>query len=98
MSAKTYSTDLAAKVGSILRDETDDLLEGAANGPLGDLTSEQLDARDWGVAYGVAIGIARGEDPYESFSSVIAVPAKPRPRRTQRGRACRHDRHDDGRP
>ena len=32
----------------------------------------ERDIRDWGVVMGVAYGIARGEDPYESRDSVLA--------------------------
>ncbi len=36
----------------------------------GALTSFELDCRDWGIAYGLAHGIARGEDPFETNTSV----------------------------
>ena len=29
-----------------------------------------MDLRDWGMTFGLAYGIARGEDPYESNESV----------------------------
>ncbi len=29
------------------------------------LTSFELECRDWGLAFGIAYGIARGEDPFE---------------------------------
>lgn len=35
-----------------------------------DLSAFELDLRDWSVLFGLAYGIARGEDPYESNSSV----------------------------
>jgi hypothetical protein len=34
------------------------------------LTDFELDCRDWGFVFGVAYGIARGEEPYESDNSV----------------------------
>jgi hypothetical protein len=39
----------------------------AAGGQLGQF---EMDCRDWRMAFGVAYGIARGEDPYESQVSV----------------------------
>jgi len=34
------------------------------------LSQFELDCRDWGLAVGIAYGIARGEDPYEAEKSV----------------------------
>lgn len=34
------------------------------------LTSFELDCRDWGLAFGIAYGIARNEDPFELEESV----------------------------
>jgi hypothetical protein len=34
------------------------------------LSGDELDIRDWGMIYGLAFGIARGEDAYEAVSSV----------------------------
>jgi hypothetical protein len=34
------------------------------------LTAFETDCRDWGFTFGVAYGIARGEDPYESDDRV----------------------------
>jgi len=34
------------------------------------LTQFEMDCRDWGFTFGVAYGIARGEEPYESDDSV----------------------------
>jgi hypothetical protein len=34
------------------------------------MKAEDLDLRDWGFYYGVAYGIARGENPYETNGSV----------------------------
>jgi hypothetical protein len=34
------------------------------------LTAFEADCRDWGFTFGVAYGIARGEDPYESDDRV----------------------------
>jgi hypothetical protein len=34
------------------------------------LTAFEADCRDWGFTFGVAYGIARGEDPYESEDRV----------------------------
>ena len=34
------------------------------------LTDFEMDCRDWGFVFGVAYGIARGEEPYESDSMV----------------------------
>ena len=36
----------------------------------GYLTEFELDCRGWGLAVGIAYGIARGEDPYEGERSV----------------------------
>jgi hypothetical protein len=66
----TYNNDLTSKVAALLTDAVDPLT-GAVNGPLGDLTDEQLDARDWGYTYGIALAIARAEDPFEPLSSVV---------------------------
>ena len=36
----------------------------------GSLTEFEMDCRDWGFVFGVAFGIARGEEPFESDHSV----------------------------
>jgi hypothetical protein len=49
----------------------DSLLNAAAE-PWGrrDLSTFEMDVRDWALVVGVAYGIARSEDPFESFESV----------------------------
>jgi len=50
-----------------------DVHRASARYPKGDgLTSFELDCRDWGLALGIAYGIARGEDPFEPEESVCA--------------------------
>ncbi len=41
-----------------------------AHKPITGATEFELDALDWGVMYGVAYGIARGEDPFEPGNAV----------------------------
>jgi hypothetical protein len=36
------------------------------------LTEFEQDCRDWGLAFGFAYGVARGEDPFESNDDVLA--------------------------
>lgn len=36
------------------------------------LTNFEMDCRGWGLAFGIAYGIARGEDPFEPEESVSA--------------------------
>lgn len=69
-------TTLEEKVrGALSGDDTGSgPISQAAKWPVGrpEATTSELDLRDWGVYYGVAFGIARGEDPYEPRDSVAA--------------------------
>lgn len=50
--------------------EQHDALYAAANHDA--QTEHELNLADWGMTLGIAYGIARGEDPYESPAGVIA--------------------------
>jgi hypothetical protein len=45
---------------------------GPVDGGISPDTQWELDLRDWGVVYGLAVGIARCEEPFESIQSVTA--------------------------
>jgi hypothetical protein len=67
---------LTEKIYAVLQEEhsfDDGPLAGAGRYPHAGgecLTAFELDCRDWGFVYGLAYGIARGEDPHEQDSSV----------------------------
>jgi hypothetical protein len=79
------TTDLIEAVAAIVRAEPvnggkcgfEFLEDHAPDRPPRDATDVELcdhdsHNRDWGFVYGVALGIARGQDPYESSESVAA--------------------------
>lgn len=75
MPTATPTMTLEQKLRAILRQ--DDTGRGpigrAATYPSRDVfqaTTFELDIRDWGVYYGMAFGIARGEDPFEPQEDV----------------------------
>lgn len=69
---------LHEKVRAVFMTDTvsDAALNGAHAQPaaadLHPLSQWELDLRDWGAVYGVAFGIARTEEPFESIESVAA--------------------------
>ena len=65
------SSSLAEKVRAVLATDTPtgftgpwDACDSEPGGPR-DLSDFECDMRHWGLTYGLAYGIARGEDPYE---------------------------------
>lgn len=65
------SSTLTDRVYAALAAEEHDALYIAAHAAETQ-TERDLDLIDWGMAVGIAFGIARGEDPYESPEAVIA--------------------------
>jgi hypothetical protein len=74
----TMTLTLAEKVYNVVAAENDigcrGVVDGAHTYPNvprdSSLSGFELDCLDWGLVYGIAVGIARGEDPYESTVSV----------------------------
>ena len=67
-------SDLSSKVRAIAFEETPTghrwAYEHLTSEPSEDLSQREEDLREWGYAFGLAYGIARGEDPYEANGSV----------------------------
>lgn len=68
---------LAEKVRLIMSDDSSHLDDGVRQLPDEDKLGRQLgefelDLRDWGLVYGMAVGIARSENPWEPLESVVA--------------------------
>lgn len=76
MSAATGPATIAEKIYAILqRDDDGNGFIGTAHG-LPEVerrfTPVELDLIDWGAVYGLAFGIARSENPWESIEEVAA--------------------------
>jgi hypothetical protein len=63
------STVLAAVAGNGFMDPVQ-TISVYPRAPTPGLTDFEADCRDWGFVFGLAYGIARGEEPYESDDSV----------------------------
>lgn len=68
-------SDLSTKVRAIVFEETPIGHKWAyerviSEPPAQDLNQREEDLREWGYVYGLAYGIARGEDPYEANQDV----------------------------
>ncbi len=74
MSTTTLSSALAERVHAAMAAEDSSALDHGGTYPTKPdeayLSTFELDCREWGIMYGFAYGIARGEDPYESVQSV----------------------------
>lgn len=65
---------LAEKVWSIITVEDDESVRAGLRAlpDVGRLNDFERDLRDWGMVYGVALGLARAEDMWEPLESVTA--------------------------